>query len=134
MTYEAAAGVMAIAFAITANAIGQDVAVWHAAVAGLAGITGAWIFINPETMSAKGKIIAVLTGTALASLFGPILARYFALTFQWVGVADYFVSAAAGMFVGLVCTPVLRLLHNPAPALTVLASLIPWWGKRHGKD
>lgn len=131
------AGVLGLVFAVVATSTGQDVSVWHCAAAGFTGILGGWIFVNPETATAGSKVLSMLTAAAFSSMLGPLLAFWLADSFAWVGAANYFVSAACGLVVGLICTPVLRLLHNPGPAIAVIVGLLPsWWnaGKRHGKD
>lgn len=136
MSPEVTSGVLGIVFAVVATSTGMDVSVWHCAAAGLTGILGGWIFINPETTSTRAKLMAMLASAAFASMLGPLAARWLAHTNEWVGTANYFVTAAAGLVVGLVCTPSLRLLHNPGPAFAFIVGLIPFlnWGKRHGKD
>lgn len=131
MSYEVLAGVMSLVFAVVATAQGQNVSIWHAAAAGMAGIFGAWVFINPETSTTRTRIVALLTGAGLASLFGPLLARAGGFYYPWVGDVNYFVTAAAGLFVGLVCTPILRVLHNPGPAISLLLqNMFSWLPKK----
>jgi len=120
VSYEMMAGVGAIVLAAAATATGQDVAVWYAAAAGLAGIFGAYAFVNPDKTSGAQKVVTVLIGSGMASLLGPVVARWAAYQWPWVGSVDYFVTAAAGALVGLLCTPVLRFVHNPGPLLGFL--------------
>lgn len=133
---EPMAGLLGLFFAMIAVSTGQDVTAWHCAAAGFTGILGGWIFVNPETATGRSKLLSMMAAAAFSSMLGPLLAFYFAHTFTWVGVANYFVTAACGLVVGLICTPILRLLHNPGPAVAIVVSLLPsWWnGKKHGKD
>lgn len=136
MSPEITSGVLGLVFAGVATSTGMDVSVWHCAAAGLTGILGGWIFINPETASTRAKLMSMLASAAFASMLGPLAARWLAHENAWVGTANYFVTAAAGLVVGLVSTPTLRLLHNPGPTISFIASFIPFlnWGRRHGKD
>lgn len=136
MSPEITSGVLGLVFAVVATSTGLNVSVWHCAAAGLTGILGGWIFINPETASTRAKLMAMLASAAFASLLGPLLARWLAHENAWVGAANYFVTAACGLLVGLFCTPALRFLHNPGPTLTFVAGLIPFlnWGRKHEKD
>lgn len=136
MSPEVSSGVLGLVFAVIATSTGQDVSVWHCAAAGLTGILGGWIFVNPETATVKTKVVAMLAAAAFASLLGPLLARWFSFSFHWAGTANYIVTAAGGLVIGLVCTPMLRFMHNPGPTITFIANFIPFlnWGKRQRKD
>jgi len=130
MGYEAIAGAMSLIFVMVAQMTGEDIWIWHAVAAGMAGIFGTWVFTNPETSSYRQRIVQLLIGTGLASLLGPIIGRAGEYYLPWVGPANYLVSAVAGLLVGIFCTPMLRLMHNPAPALMLLASMLPWVKKK----
>lgn len=135
MHYEPAAGMLGLFFAMIAASSGLDVTAWHCAAAGLTGIFGGWIFINPDNATNRQKFVSIAASAAFASLLGPLLARWVAHENEWVGTANYFVTAAAGLVVGLFSTPCLRLLYNPGPFVEVVKGFLPfWWGKKHGKD
>jgi len=122
--------VLSFVAAGVAMAAGDDITVWHCAVAGLGGIGGAFAFINPEKSTGVEKFIAMLVAAAMASLLGPLLARWVGHEQPWVGHVNYYVTAAGGWVVGLISTPLLRLLHNPGPMFSFLIGLIPFFGKK----
>lgn len=127
---EPLSGLMSLLFAVVATATGRDIGIWSCAAAGMAGIFGSWCFTHSAGITGKGpQFWAILTGTGLASLFGPILANASGYYWPWLGSTNYFIDVAAGLAVGLVTTPVLGLLRNPLAIGAFLASLLPWTKK-----
>lgn len=124
LTNEATAGVIALIMMMGATASGHDVPAWHAASSGLMGIVGAWIFINPDTSSSRVKLVAVASGAALGSLFGPLLAGALAYYFSWIGYLDYYLSGACGLAVGLLCTPFLNFLRKPDTVIVFIINFL----------
>jgi len=134
LAYEVTAGAAAFVMAAVATASGEDVTAWHCAAAGMAGIFGAYAFINPEKSTPTQKIISILVGAGMASLLGPLVAHWAADRWTWVGAVNYYVTAAGGMLVGLASTPLLRMINNPGPVFVFMLSLVPGLGKFVKKD
>jgi hypothetical protein len=128
---EVVAGAVSLFMAVTANVSGAQVFIWDAVVAGSAGFFGAYAFAH-GLESERKKHVLVLVGGGLASLFGPLVAEAGAYYLSWVPARDYIVDAASGGLVGLVSTPVLRLMRNPLPMITALMTLLPVlsWGRK----
>jgi MFS family permease len=128
VSYEVMAGVGAVLVAAVATATGADITVWHCVAGGMAGVFGAYAFINPEKSTPSQKIIAILIGAGMASLLGPLLAQWAGHSWPWIGAVNYYVSAAAGLLVGLFTTPLLRTINNPGPVIVFVLTLLPGVG------
>ena len=126
---EQISGIVSLFLAVVASSTAvHSIILWDAVIAGTAGFFGAFSFLNSMKLS-ENKIVAVCISGGLASIFGPIVANFLSFQFPWVGDVSYFLDAAAGCLLGLLSTPLLAILRDPSPALTFLATFIPFLGK-----
>lgn len=109
--------------------IPRETQILDAVICGMAGFFGAYAFLDSKINSSRAKIIAILIGGGFASIFGPLAANALGYYFPWVGTVTYFVEAAVGAMIGLLCTPMLGMLRDPGTAVSFLLSHLPFMKK-----